>query len=316
MAEKRGVCDWNTIDVSRQDVIDPETGEIMGKRKRKKILRFQKSRAERPAKRQAYREKRREKRRLETKKRKEFEEKMIKEGRVEELKELRLQKKKEREAVHFRSREEMKEIIDKSPIVVIDLSFDDYMSTRQAASLSTQIRYCYGTLMRTKTPFQLWLCGMDEMNGKTPKVLKKDSGYDRWLMKKSSKSYMDEFDQKKLVYLTADSETILSELNPDDIYIIGGIVDKNIHKGLCKSIAAKQKIRTAQLPISQYLVGSTRKVITVNQVFSILVKFREIGDWGKAFIEVMPPRKGFSLRKDTESSSLSSKKEIAPEKLN
>eukprot|EP00468_Gymnochlora_sp_CCMP2014_P004851 CAMPEP_0167746442 /NCGR_PEP_ID=MMETSP0110_2-20121227/3715_1 /TAXON_ID=629695 /ORGANISM="Gymnochlora sp., Strain CCMP2014" /LENGTH=119 /DNA_ID=CAMNT_0007631207 /DNA_START=26 /DNA_END=385 /DNA_ORIENTATION=- len=104
MAEKRGVCDWNTIDVSRQDVIDPETGEIMGKRKRKKILRFQKSRAERPAKRQAYREKRREKRRLETKKRKEFEEKMIKEGRVEELKELRLQKKKEREAVHFRSR--------------------------------------------------------------------------------------------------------------------------------------------------------------------------------------------------------------------
>lgn len=42
--------------------------------------------------------------------------------------------------------------------------------------------------------------------------------------------YQEDFPKDKLVYLTADSENLATNLDPTDIFIIGGIVDHNRHK--------------------------------------------------------------------------------------
>lgn len=59
---------------------------------------------------------------------------------------------------------------------------------------------------------------------------------------RSAVSYVDHFEAEKerLVYLTADSATELEELDPKDVYVIGGLVDRNRHKNLCFERAEQQ----------------------------------------------------------------------------
>ncbi|KAF8450690.1 hypothetical protein L210DRAFT_3521034 [Boletus edulis BED1] len=76
--------------------------------------------------------------------------------------------------------------------------------------------------------------------------------------------------RENIVYLTADSSEELLELNEGETYIIGGLCDHNRYKNLCLNKAIGSQIRHARLPIGRYILLSTRKVLTVNQVrFSV-----------------------------------------------
>ncbi|PPR02646.1 hypothetical protein CVT24_002129 [Panaeolus cyanescens] len=108
----------------------------------------------------------------------------------------------------------------------------------------------------------------------------------------SPKNDIQTYPRDKIVYLTADTEEELTELLPDEVYIIGGIVDHNRYKNLCFSKAKESGVRTACLPIGRFLASlPTRKVLTVNQVFEILVKWVECKDWEEALYSVIPKRK-------------------------
>ena len=74
-------------------------------------------------------------------------------------------------------------------------------------------------------------------------------------------------DKSKLVYLTADSDVTLKSLDPSDVYIIGGIVDRNRYKNLTLDKANKDGIRHARLPIGDYMTLQSSCVLTVNHVF-------------------------------------------------
>ncbi|KAF9430441.1 tRNA (guanine(9)-N(1))-methyltransferase [Entomortierella beljakovae] len=96
---------------------------------------------------------------------------------------------------------------------------------------------------------------------------------------------------KKVVYLSADSTNTITELDENTCYILGGLVDKNRYPGLCQKKAEKLNIETAQLPIGDYIKLSSRRILTVNQVFEILLEFIECKDWKEAFLKVIPQRK-------------------------
>lgn len=63
-------------------------------------------------------------------------------------------------------------------------------------------------------------------------------------------------------------------------------------QNLCLDKAKESGIRTARLPIGQYLASlPTRKVLTVNQVFEIMVKWVETRSWEEALNAIVPKRK-------------------------
>lgn len=100
----------------------------------------------------------------------------------------------------------------------------------------------------------------------------------------------------EVVYLSSEGEEVLEELKPYSTYIVGGLVDKNREKGVCHRAAVKAGVRTARLPIGEYLEMQSRKVLATNHVIEIMLKWLEYRDWGKAFLEVIPKRKGGALK--------------------
>ncbi|ORY58805.1 guanine-1-methyltransferase-domain-containing protein [Pseudomassariella vexata] len=101
---------------------------------------------------------------------------------------------------------------------------------------------------------------------------------------------------KSIVYLTADSPYILEHLEPNVSYVVGGIIDRNREKGLCYKVARERNVRTAKLPIGEYMVLQDRHVLATNHVVEIMLRWLELGDWGEAFMKVIPQRKGGKLK--------------------
>ena len=105
---------------------------------------------------------------------------------------------------------------------------------------------------------------------------------------------------ENVVYLTSDSPNTLQRLEANTSYIIGGIVDKNREKEICYRRAREKNIRTAKLPIREFMQLQARHILATNHVVEIMLKWLEYEDWGKAFVDVIPKRKGGTLKSDAE----------------
>ncbi|EDO37892.1 predicted protein, partial [Nematostella vectensis] len=179
---------------------------------------------------------------------------------------------------------------DALPIrIVIDLNFDDLMSDRDMLKLMKQVQRCYAVNRRADHPVQMYLTSFE---GKSRSRLDHiGCHYDRWDVNIKSEHLTKVFPKEDIIYLTSDSPNMLTELDMSKVYVIGGLVDHNHHKGYCYDQAVKQGFQHAQLPIGEFIKIATRKVLTVNHVFEILVRYCESKDWKEAFFHVMPQRK-------------------------
>lgn len=171
--------------------------------------------------------------------------------------------------------------------IVIDLSFDELMINKDMGKVIKQILRIYTENRRAKAPMQLHLTSF---SGRNKEEMSKHNGYENWDMHFHEKDYLDVFSKEKLVYLTSESNNVIQELNQNKMYIIGGLVDHNSHKGICYKKAVEQGIDHGQLPISEYFNMKTRKVFTINQVFEILLRVSEGRTFKEAFETVLPKR--------------------------
>ncbi|KAK3090228.1 hypothetical protein FSP39_010215 [Pinctada imbricata] len=189
---------------------------------------------------------------------------------------------------------------------VIDCGFDSYMSEKDIMKLTKQVQFCYSTNRRADNPLQYYVTGV---HGQMKDRLQRIGDYVNWDVNFAEKNYFEIFKKEDIVYLSSDSPNVLNDLDPEKAYIIGGLVDHNHHKGLCHQLAEERGINHAQLPLTEYLDMKTRKVLTINHVFEILLRYTETKDWKEAFFAVLPQRKGAKLKSDVPESKSSSEED-------
>lgn len=213
--------------------------------------------------------------------------------------------------------------------IVLDCGFEDLMTDSEHKSLASQITRCYSD--NHKAPYQAHLvissfgghlkerydtvlaghhrswkgvrfleqdC-MEAADQAKAWMRAPDGGHLAGALAPSDEASAETEDRTsadEVVYLTSDSPHTLSSLSPYSTYIIGGIVDKNRHKGICYKKAMNNGVKTARLPIGEHMQMTSRAVLTTNHVNEIMLRWLECGDWGEAFMKVMPKRKGGVLK--------------------
>lgn len=208
--------------------------------------------------------------------------------------------------------------------IVIDCGYDDLMLDKERISLASQLTRSYSENTRATWRSHLMFSSFNKLlkerfdtilavhkNWKGIKIIPEDFMHAADLAKSQMTSSRGgklvgpfaETDAKpedgEVIYLSSDSPHTLTELKPYDTYIIGGLVDKNRHKGICHKHALEAGVKTAKLPIGDYIQMVSRQVLATNHVVDIMLKWLELGDWGEALMKVLPPRKGGKLKDQT-----------------
>ena len=177
--------------------------------------------------------------------------------------------------------------------IAVDLSFDNLMSDKDLNKCIKQIHRCYSNNRRAENPAQFYLTSF---KGQCLEVMEKNVGFRNWDVYFEENNYLDIFPHSSVVYLTSDSDNVIETLDENKIYVIGGLVDHNGHKGLCHELAVKNGISHGRLPIGEYMNMKTSKVLTIDHVFQILLEVAQGKTWKDAFLTIIPARKGAVLK--------------------
>ncbi|KAA0190622.1 hypothetical protein HAZT_HAZT003366 [Hyalella azteca] len=180
--------------------------------------------------------------------------------------------------------------------IVIDMSYDGYMNEKDLCKSVKQLHRCYSSNRRAKNPAQLYVTSF---HGPSAQIMERNNGFKNWDIHFKEESYLDLFFKKDVVYLSSDSENVVNELDENKIYVIGGLVDHNNHKGLCHRLACENEVNHARLPINEFMKMKTRQVLTIDHVFQILLAVTEGKSWKNAFLGIIPARKGATALDDS-----------------
>ena len=184
------------------------------------------------------------------------------------------------------------------PKICIDLQYEELMSEKELIHLAQQLSRVYGFNRKSSDPCHLTFCHLPK-DCKTRQICcDKSEGFANYILNFSEKSLIDTFENRKqdLVYLTPDSDNLLEDIEDNKIYVIGGLADDSVKKLSSLSFATDQGLTTAKLPIDKYcsrIEGSFKQILTINQVFEILLNKIQGFSWPQVFSQSLPSRIGF-----------------------
>ncbi|CEF65881.1 tRNA methyltransferase 10 homolog B [Strongyloides ratti] len=205
-------------------------------------------------------------------------------------KERRLEKRK---IEHQKRRENKKKVSGVDIIknhnvnICIDLDFYSLMSDKEKGKLFRQLCRVWGLGKKFSGLQTTLLNGTEEFYEKGKSLV---SGFEKFNWKKEFGSIVDIYkDKQNIVYLSPDSSCQpLLEIDPETIYVIGGLVDESGVGSKSLEKASNLSLNCRRLPIKEIMQkapkGSHNEMLSINLVVEILY--------------VLPKRFGFVLSDD------------------
>ncbi|GAB1288466.1 tRNA methyltransferase 10 homolog B [Apodemus speciosus] len=206
------------------------------------------------------------------------------------------------------TKEKLLEAKHSGPRLCVDLSMTQHMSKKELSRLAGQIRRLYGSNKKASRPFWIFLTGFSTDSPLYEECLRMNDGFSAYLvlLDMTEEDCFSLFPLETLVYLTPDSEHPLEDIDQSTVYILGGLVDESIQKKVTFQKAREYSVKTARLPIQEYMIRRQNEknyhseILAINQVFDILSTYFETRDWPEALKKGVSPGKGYILRKSVD----------------
>ncbi|XP_013411013.1 tRNA methyltransferase 10 homolog B [Lingula anatina] len=194
--------------------------------------------------------------------------------------------------VHYQNMHLMNAMMYHQPLL-IDLGYDSLMTHEEKKALSIQLGYIYHDNRESRDPFNLMLCHASSDSESTYSIgVQKGILQPSWMWSVTGRDMVDLYPRKSLVYLSPDATDYLTEFDPNAVYVIGGLVDKNVSKKLSQRKAQNRGVASVKLPIDQYKLRSGQtSILPLNKVLKYLVELRDTGNAYEALKRSVPRRK-------------------------
>merc|ERR1712059_229803 len=172
------------------------------------------------------------------------------------------------------------------PKVCIDLQFEELMNDKELNHLANQLKRVYSSNKAAITPFHLHFLSLQKQSRTYSLCVDKNEGFANYLVTLEERGVTEVFDPAEVVYLSPDSDQILDSFDDTKVYVIGGLVGDSVKKNTSSQFSRGNQLRTCRLPIAEHMVrneaGTYKQILTINQVFDILLNFHQTNDWQTA----------------------------------
>eukprot|EP01063_Lacrimia_lanifica_P015258 TRINITY_DN22070_c0_g1_i1.p1 TRINITY_DN22070_c0_g1~~TRINITY_DN22070_c0_g1_i1.p1 ORF type:complete len:344 (+),score=174.83 TRINITY_DN22070_c0_g1_i1:78-1109(+) len=184
------------------------------------------------------------------------------------------------------------------PQVVIDCDYEEVQDDKGIKSMASQISYAHSHVRREALPCWMHLVGL-KPGGKLEQSLKSKDNFANWHLTAThdpvEKAVPDVVDSDTVTYLSGDSENTIDTVEGGKYYIVGGLVDRNKHKGIAHKRAQALNVRTAKFPLEAYLQrypekAGICKTLTTFHVVQVLCGVAAGESWDTAFDSILPKR--------------------------
>jgi len=183
-----------------------------------------------------------------------------------------------------------------SGTLIIDLDFEGLMTEQERKSMSQQLSYCYSANRHAPRPFNLELRGLRRPSAMADALAKLH--VDDWRANFTQGFFdgqvLGAHAKERVVYLSPEASDVLDVIDDDAVYVVGGFVDRNRHKGASLQRAGDLGVRAARLPLdglASLSKAGFSKVLTTKHVVDVMLEVKAGASWDAGLARCLPKRK-------------------------